>query len=236
VRQQTDEEELRAYFPNLTEADWAKIKGGHTWDNFAGNNIYHNLVKRRLEPLKKYLGLSHAELEKIVLRQPAVLTLDHNNLVHEKLKPLQALLDLNAAELKKIVLSTPQMLGLDHNSEFTKLRHQQECLGLTDEELRAKVIAQPMALGYGKIKEKWALMMSGFAEEAGDQKLQALRKLGFRGLGVGEPRLKRRLADLREALGSAPKASEWLQRLAMDTDAQWAERLSQLPNRLNTSE
>ena len=79
-------------------------------------------------------------------------------------------------------------------------------------------------------------MMSDFAEEAGDQKLQALRKLGFRGLGVGEPRLKRRLADLKEAFGSAPKASEWFQRLVYDTDAQWAERLSQLPYRLNTSE
>ena len=104
ARQQTDEEELRAYFPNPTEADWAKIKGGHTWDSLAGNYKYHNLVKRRLEPLKEYLGLSHAELEKIVLRLPAVLSFDHNNLVHEKLEPLQAFLDLNAAELKKIVL------------------------------------------------------------------------------------------------------------------------------------
>ena len=71
--------ELRAYFPNLTEADWAKIKGGHTWEDFAGNYIYHNLVKRRLEPLKKYLGLSHAELENIVLRRPEVLTSDHSH-------------------------------------------------------------------------------------------------------------------------------------------------------------
>jgi hypothetical protein len=93
-----------------------------------------------------------------------------------------------------------------------------------------------MALGYGKIMEKWALMMSDFAEEAGDQKLQALCKLGFRGLGVGGPRLKKRLADLMEAFGSPPKASEWLRRLAMDTDAQWAERQSHQPYRHNTSE
>jgi hypothetical protein len=51
-----------------------------------------------------------------------------------------------------------------------------------------------MSLGYRKIKEKWALMMSDFAEEAGDQKLQTLRKLGFRGLGVEEPRLKQEAA------------------------------------------
>jgi hypothetical protein len=101
ARQQTDKEELRAYFPELTEADWAKIKGDHTWDSFAGNSKYHNLVKRRLEPLKEYLGLSHAELKKIFLRRPAVLGSNHDNLVKEKLEPLQALLDLNAAELKK---------------------------------------------------------------------------------------------------------------------------------------
>jgi hypothetical protein len=76
-RKRSDEEELRAYFLNLTEADWAKIKGGHTWGSLAGNNIYHNLVKRRLEPLKElkesaYLGLSHAELKNIVLRSTNV--------------------------------------------------------------------------------------------------------------------------------------------------------------------
>jgi hypothetical protein len=42
----------------------------------AGNSKYHNLVKRRLEPLKEHLGLSHAELEKTFLRLPAVLAYD----------------------------------------------------------------------------------------------------------------------------------------------------------------
>jgi hypothetical protein len=50
-------------------------------------------------------------------------------------------------------------------------------------------------------------MMSDFAEEEGDQKLQALRSLGPRRLGVGLPRLTERLADLKEAFRSAPKAS-----------------------------
>ena len=104
AHQETDEEELRAYFPNLTETDWEKIKG-HTWDSFAGNYKHHNLVGRRMEPLKEYLGLSHAELEKVVLWQPAMLGSDHNNLVQKKLEPLQAFLDLNAAELKKVVAS-----------------------------------------------------------------------------------------------------------------------------------
>jgi hypothetical protein len=56
-------------------------------------------------------------------------------------------------------------------------------------------------------------MMSDFAEEEGDQKLQALRSLGPRGLGLGVPRLTARLGDLKEAFGSAPKASEWFRRV-----------------------
>jgi hypothetical protein len=36
-----------------------------------------------LEPLNEYLGLSHAKLEKIFLRLPAVLAYDHETLVHE---------------------------------------------------------------------------------------------------------------------------------------------------------
>jgi hypothetical protein len=239
----------------------------------AGNNLYHNLVKGRLEPLKEYLGLSHAELQKIVLRTPAVLTLDHNNLVHEKLEPLQAflglnaaelkkvvlrtpavfscnhdnlvkekleplqaLLDLNAAELKKIVLRHPAVLTYNHDSLATKLRLQQKHLGMTTEQFRDVLVADQRAFSVGHIEEKWALLMSDFAEEEGDQKLQALRSLGLRGLGLGLPRLTARLADLKEAFGSAPKASEWFRRVVLDTDAEWVERLPQLPYRLNTSE
>jgi hypothetical protein len=44
------------------------------------------------------------------------------------------------------VLGLPQVLGYVPANVFTNLRHQQECLGLTDEELRAKVIAYPLAL------------------------------------------------------------------------------------------
>jgi hypothetical protein len=75
------------------------------------------------------------------------------------------------------------------------------------------------------IEEKWALVMSEFAEEEGDQKLQALRSRGLRGLALGLPRLKRRLADLKEALGSAPRASVWFGKIVYDTDAKWASGL-----------
>jgi hypothetical protein len=252
----TDEEELQDYL-QLTDAEVARIVD-KSHNNFVGNGVNHNLVEGRLKPLKEYLGLTIAELRKIVhsfpkvlgythknlvnekleplkryldltdaelkkiaVRLPQVMSLNHNNLVNEKLEPLQQLLDLTDAELKKIVVSNAQVLGYKHDSVVEKLKLQQECLGYTDEEMRAAVIAQPQALGYGNTEEKWALMNSGFAEEEGDQKLAALRRLGPRGLGVGLARLQDRLADLEALLGRAPKASEWFSRLVKCTQASW---------------
>jgi hypothetical protein len=103
----------------------------------------------------------------------------------EKLDPLQARLELTDAELKKIVLRLPAVLGLNHDSLVTKLRLQQECLGMTDVEFRDAVLVEASALSAGYIEEKWALVMSEFAAEEGDQKLQALRSRGLRGLAVG---------------------------------------------------
>jgi hypothetical protein len=94
-----------------------------------------------------------------------------------------------------------------------ELTLQQECLGWTDEEMRAAVITQAMVLGYGNIEEKWALMNSGFAEEEGGQKLAALRRLGL-------ARLQDRLADLGALFGRAPKASEWFSLLVKCTQAE----------------
>jgi mTERF domain-containing protein len=96
-----------------------------------------------MEPLKGYLGLSHAdaELEKVVLWQPEVLCLGHNNLVHEKLVPLQAFLGLNAAELKKVVILIPAVLGYNHNNlVHEKLEPLQALLGLNAAELKKIVL------------------------------------------------------------------------------------------------
>jgi hypothetical protein len=42
--------------------------------------VHHNLVALKLKPLQEYLGLSHAKLEKIVLKLRSVLHHIHNNL------------------------------------------------------------------------------------------------------------------------------------------------------------
>jgi hypothetical protein len=257
----TDEEEIQEYLV-LTDVEVAKIVDKSP-NNFVGNGVNHNLVEGRLKPLKEYLGLTIAELKKLVRSFPPVLGYTHNNLVNEKLEPLKRYLDLTDAELKKIMVRLPQVLSLNHDSLVNekleplkqhlgltdaelkkivvsysavlsknhesmvkKLKLQQECLGWTDEEMRAAVIAHTTTLGYGLIEEKWALMNSGFAEEEGAQKLAALRRLGPRGLGVGLARLQDRLADLEALLGRAPKASEWFQRLVKYKPSRWEDALA----------
>jgi hypothetical protein len=213
---------LKEYL-GLTIAELRKIV--HRFPNVL-TYLHASLVNEKLEPLKRYLDLTDAELKKIVVGMPPVLSLNHDNLVNEKLKPLKRHLGLTDAELKKLVLSHSTMLSKNHDSVVKKLKLQQDCLGYTDEEMRAAVIAQPLALGYGNIEEKWALMNSGFAEEEDAQKLAALRSRGPRGLGVGLARLQDRLADLEVLLGQAPKASEWFQRLVMYKPSRWEDALA----------
>jgi mTERF domain-containing protein len=215
-------EPLKRYL-DLTDAELKKIVLSlHSVLAYNHNSV----VNEKLEPLKRHLDLTDTELKKIVVGSVAVLSCTHDNLVNEKLEPLKRHLDLTDAELKKIVVSLPPLLGLNHDNVLKKLKLQQECLGYTDAEMRAAVIAQAMLLGHGNIEEKWALMNSGFAQEECGQKLAALRRLGPRGLGVGLARLQHRLGDLEALLGRAPKASEWFQRLVMYTQAMWENALA----------
>ena len=68
----TDEEELQEYM-ELTDAEVARIVDKSP-NGFVGNGVNHNLVEGRLKPLKEYLGLTIAELKKIVLGSAAVLS------------------------------------------------------------------------------------------------------------------------------------------------------------------
>jgi hypothetical protein len=168
-----------------------------------------------------YLRFSDAELKKVVVSLPSVLGYNHDNLVQEKLEPLQAYLGLSDAELRKVVVSSTAVLSCNHDSLVQeKLEPMMRVLDYTLDQLKDEVVAQGQALSYGYIDEKWAIMISRFAEEEDDGKVKALRRLKPRGLGVGMARLARRLADL-DMLGSKPKASEWFRRLVMHTDAQW---------------
>ena len=121
------------------------------------------------------------------------------------------------------MLKTTSVLSYNHDNVVKeKLEPMQRMLDLTDEEMKQAVVSLPQALSYINLEEKWALMMDRFAEEEGDAKVSALRRLGPRGLGVGLERLKDRLDDL-DGLGCAPKASEWFIRLVKYMNAKWAE-------------
>jgi hypothetical protein len=61
-------------------ADWAKIHR-QIGSSYISNDVHHNLVGLKLEPLHEYLGLTRAELEKVVLRLPAVLSYSHDVLL-----------------------------------------------------------------------------------------------------------------------------------------------------------
>ena len=136
--------------------------------------------------------------------------------VKEKLESLQAYLGSNDAELRKVVIPMPSVLGFNHGSVVKqKMEPTMRMLGLTLDQLKAKVVAYPLTLCNGHIENKWAIMMSRFDDEEEGGKVTALRSLRPRGLGVGLLRLERRLAGM---LGCKPKASECFQRLVMYTD------------------
>ena len=106
----TDLAELTQYF-SLTDVEVVRLLRNDSFTRI-GNPVYHDYVAEKLEPLQQYLKLTKAELRKMVLSFPALLTYNHDNLVKEKLEPLQQYLGLADEQLKKIVLTLPQVLWL----------------------------------------------------------------------------------------------------------------------------
>eukprot|EP01050_Picozoa_sp_SAG11_P022673 SAG11_NODE_4347_length_1938_cov_6.660685_2_plen_129_part_00 len=77
------------------------------------------------------LGLSKAELKKVVLRLPQVLGYSYEGNTEPTLARLQGRLDLSEAELKKVVLRHPPMLNYSYEGNIEPtLARLQEWLGL----------------------------------------------------------------------------------------------------------
>jgi hypothetical protein len=68
----TDVQELQRYL-QLTDVEVARIVK-KSQSNLVGNGVNHNFVEGTLKPLQEYLGLTIAELKKIVLGSVAVLS------------------------------------------------------------------------------------------------------------------------------------------------------------------
>jgi mTERF domain-containing protein len=170
----------------LTDAEVARIvdKCAGSRD-FVGNGVNHNFVEGTLKPLQEYLGLTIAELKKIVLSLPAVLSYNHDSLVNEKLEPLKRYLDLTDAELKKIVIRLPAVLSYNHDSLVNeKLEPLQRYLHLTDAELKKIVISFPAVLGLNH-------------DSLVNEKLEPLQ----RHLGLTDAELKKIVVSIASVLG-----------------------------------
>ena len=117
-----------------------------------------------LAALQSRLGLSDAELKKVVLRLPAVLGFSVEANVLPSLAALQSRLGLSEAELKKVVLLQPAVLSLSVEANvLPKVAFFQRDLGLTDEEVRERVVSCPAMLSYsleGRLRPRWELCQS----------------------------------------------------------------------------
>ena len=76
----------------------------------AGRASSAERAKDSCDKLQQRLDLSDAELKKIVLQTPQVLSFSYEANLEPKLAVLQRRLDLSEAELKKIVLRLPTVL------------------------------------------------------------------------------------------------------------------------------
>ena len=105
--------------------------------------------KRMCEALQARLGLSEAELRKVVLGRPPVLGLSIEDNVLPSLAALQARLGLSEAELRKIVLRLPPVLGLSiEDNVLPTIDFLQRELGISDKELRERILVTPVILSY----------------------------------------------------------------------------------------
>ena len=115
-------------------------------------NVRDELIESQMqcmcEVMQARLGLSEAELRKVVLRLPQVLGYSIEGNILPSLTALQARLGLSEAELRTVVLRLPAVLGysMDDNVLPT-IDFLQGELGLTDKRLRERIVGYPAMLG-----------------------------------------------------------------------------------------
>jgi len=119
----------------------------------AGRASSAERAKDSCDKLQQRLDVSEAELKKIVLKLPSVLSLSYKANIEPKLALLQRRLDLSDAELKKIVLGRPSVLGNSYDENLEpSLAALQRRLDLSEAELKKIVLGLPsvFSLSYEK--------------------------------------------------------------------------------------
>ena len=131
------------------------------------NSVRIQKAEKVCAELRAKLGLSDADLRKLVLRVPTVLTLNMDKNVNPKLDWLQERLDLSRDELKKICLTLPATLAysVDKNLE-PKLSYFEHELGMSPREIRSKIISMPARLGYS-IEKRYRPRLAAIRATAG---------------------------------------------------------------------
>ncbi|KAL1511954.1 hypothetical protein AB1Y20_005234 [Prymnesium parvum] len=100
------------------------------------------------EGLQLRLRLSAAQLRKVALTQPAILSLDFTVNLEPALTRLQQRIGLTDAELARVIVRLPAVLGYNFESNLSpKLDALQTRIGASTEELKSIVLSQPSVLG-----------------------------------------------------------------------------------------
>jgi hypothetical protein len=101
------------------------------------------------EALQVRLGLSEAQLQKVVVALPSTLALSFESNIEPSLAKLQARLGLSEAQLQKVVVALPAVLGYSFESNIKpSLAKLQARLRLSEAQLQKVVVALPAVLGY----------------------------------------------------------------------------------------
>ena len=104
---------------------------------------------RICDALQSRLGLSEAQLQKLVVKVPSVLSFSFESNIEPSLAKLQSRLGLSEAQLQKVVVALPAVLSYSFESNIeSKLDFLQGELGLSLDAMRAKVLTCPAVLGY----------------------------------------------------------------------------------------
>ena len=128
-----------------TTAEASKVEG-RLLPNIAANMTRAH-ADEQCSWLQSSLGLSDAELKRLVMRSPQVLGLSVKNNIEPTIDWLQSRLHLDAGQLRKIVLQ-PRVLGYNIEDNIApKLDWLQKRLDLDAGQLR-RIVRLPAVLGY----------------------------------------------------------------------------------------
>jgi mTERF domain-containing protein len=125
-----------------------------------------------------HLGLSDAELRKMVRSLPSIIGYSFEGNIKPTLDAVQGHLGLSDDELRKMVRSLPSIIGYSFEGNIKPtLDAVQGRLGLSDDELRKMVWSLPAIIGYSNIMPKFDWLQQALGLDSA-QLVELLQKQG----------------------------------------------------------